>query len=572
MALVASFGQKKKKKRPNAKLLFSDESKSGKTAPKARDPKSQKPGTGSSKSTTDQEDPHAMSPGSAQKGPKLPFLFDGEHNLVRLRRQRLADLEGADFISKWKNSDAYIGSNMLAKVNRWQDFSAADVARSFGRDKVLASDIRIANQKRSDLRSLDYQIRMQAAHDKAEAFYELWKENNRKARAAKAAASTEAAAREAVASAQSKREQTGVSALDKPIASDDESRKRLESADYKGGRSAPKQDRAQGQSTNFDFGAGMKPPMKTARAAAQSKKYLDSNGQVTKERQAEIDKEIAKGGTKIFVNGHELTRRVSGYINGKPIYTSGVDPSKAKTAQEWQQRWAGLKQKAEDAGGVLQGSLSSPVQITDRYTGERLAPAEVNRRAAWGKMARETRQMSQQIQDLERKRNVLAPSGTEKPGAQITRNLTAPFGTENPEASITRNLTAPFSKEKPGAQILKPAVGTAKDIIDRAAESGDIPRPIPIVGAPTSNNLDATYRGFRSIGRAIGRTMDRGFFLDGGWKQYMQPRLEGMEKFGDRVGRSIGEALQSWADSNRKLPKQMKRDYTRKRNFTRIVR
>lgn len=566
MALVISFGQKRKKKRPNAKSLFSEGSKPGKTTPEASGSKSRKRGTDDPKGTTDHGGPRATPPGPAQKGPKLPFLFDEERNLVRLRRQRLADLEGADFISKWKNSDAYIGSNTLANINRWQDLSAEDIARSLGRDKVLASDIRAANQKRSDLRSLDYQIRTQAAHDRAEAFYELWKENNRKARAEKIAASTESEAKRAIASAQQALEQKGRDALAEPVGNRDER------ADYKGGRSAQKQDRAQGSSTSFNFDAGVKPPVKSARAAAQSGKYLDSNGQVTKERQAEIDKEIAKGGTKIFVNGHELTRRVSGYLDGKPIYTSGVNPSKAKTAQEWQQRWAGLKQKAEDAGGELQGSLSSPVQITDRYTGERLAPTEVNRRATWGKMARESEQATQQIQALERKMNSLVPTGTGKSGAQNARSAADAVGNLN-DRDITKTRV-PDAKVL--GQNLQPhagsaAVGVVENISDHVAEPGYTPRVSPSVRlrVPDAKVLD---RGFRSIGRAVGT----GFSLDGEWgsrwDRFTQPRIEGMRKFGDRVGSWFGETLQTWADRRRKLPKQKKRDYTGKRNPTRTGR
>ena len=465
MAMVLAFPRKKKKTDKNSlgSLVAGTTGKPGKTG--------ETKASGASAATPTAKPVDAKATQSGTAGPAKPTSgLDEATNTWRFRRQSLDELKGNDLMSKWRNSEVYKDTNRIAGINRWQDITAGGIAAARGSNRVLASDHRQAEQDRSALKSMDYQLRQQASRERADAFYELWKENNRKAREGKTPKETpvktpEQAVKATVDGAIKQNTQNAADVANKPlngipadqvqgsVASakaleaennkftqpqetpstvkpegtmvpfkqvdstapvNPESKKPYDDmqsfiatpiyaamkagysslgsdgryhkfslstrADYKGGSTAKKQEGVVGSSTKFNFDGD--PLEKTARRAAKNTQYLDSNGQVTAARQKEIDAEMAKGGTKIFVNGVELRRTPEAELAAKG----------AKTAGEWRQKWNSLIQKGKDANAELQGSLSSPSSgyfFTDKYTGERLTNARVARDARAGTMIRE---------------------------------------------------------------------------------------------------------------------------------------------------------------------------------------
>lgn len=395
------------------------------------------------------------------------YKLDEAQNTVSFNRQSWDELRGSDLMSKWRNSDVYKGTNEIMNLNRSHGISPSAIARARGSSRVLVSDIKEAERLRSEARSMDYKLRQQAAKARSDSFYELWKQkyqrkaNNKTTPPGSGEKTTEQLVKEETDAAKETLQKQGVAHINKPLMNGTPAEDIVGSTEYvkkntehtQEPRSPgldlmvrpfeimnelgvpPKEPPKEPSSDSFlmNWGSLMAPSggynslgsdgryhkfsfqsdynggtsdMKAARRAALTTKYLDKSGNVTSKRQAEIDREISKGGSRIFVNGVELvrnqgssgnvyssvhktgaggsprTRSISGRRTAPGTYefnssTEAANKAQAAmegTAAQWQERWKGLSRMANEVGGKLKGSLTSDVYVADRYTGERISP------------------------------------------------------------------------------------------------------------------------------------------------------------------------------------------------------
>ena len=125
----------------------------------------------------------SVSAAQSQASTRAPFSQD-RFGGIWLNRQSLEELGGGwdkngrykgDFMSQWRSSDAYRGSEMIRGWRSDLGLQTPSGTNGPGRSPG-AGPLRELQRMQSEARSMDYQARQQAERQRADAFYELWKQ------------------------------------------------------------------------------------------------------------------------------------------------------------------------------------------------------------------------------------------------------------------------------------------------------------------------------------------------------------------------------------------------------------